>query len=468
MKPLSLQIKNWKSLTLISSIGLLFYGCSLSKAPEHNTIVAETLSSKTAIPPTWLAGSDTVMVENDWIKTFQDPELEAIIKEAIANNFDIQKAATNVTIASQNVIVASSKLKPQLGLSFGYNSLIDDNNKGAFGSSKGIGIVAWEPDIWGKLRANRSASEAYSQATALDFEYAKQSLVAITAKSWYQSVEASQLLAFSEQVVALYKDILELVITRRDLGKVSDLDVAEAKANLDEAQNGLLQATGINEETKRAIEVLLGRYPSTEIKTAKNFPILPPTVKTGIPSSLLERRPDIRAAEQLVITTFRNQEVSRLNMLPSFSFNLFGGLLSDHILSLLKLNPLMLSAGIGMNVPVYTGGMLKAQVQIATAQQQQAIANYGNVILNAFQEVENAIMYEDLLSKSLVLEQKVIINRTESVRIAKLKYQAGSIDLLSVLQLQNALIASQKNLISLQNEQLANRINLHLALGGNF
>ncbi|WP_264563753.1 TolC family protein [Flavobacterium sp. N3904] len=468
MKPLSKHIRNWKSLTLIGSIGLLLYGCALSKAPEHSDIVNETLSSKATIPPTWKAGSDTISVSNDWIKTFQDPELEAIIKEAVANNFDLQKAATNVTIASQNVIVVGSKLKPQIGLNFGYSSLIDDNNQGAFGSSKGLGLIAWEPDIWGKFRANRSASEAYSQATTLDFKYAKQSLVAITAKSWYQSVEANQMVAFSEEVVALYKNMLELVITRRNLGKVGDIDVAEANANLDEAQNGLLQAKGINEETKRSIEVLLGRYPSAEIKTVKNFPILPLAVKTGIPSSLLERRPDIMAAELLVVSAFRKEEVSRLNMLPSFSFNLFGGLLSDHILSLLKLNPLMLSAGIGMSVPVYTGGMLKAEVQIATAQQQQAIANYGGVVLNAFQEVENGIMYENLLSQSLALEQKVIINRTEAVRIAKLKYQAGSIDLLSVLQLQNALIASQKNLISLQNEQLANRINLHLALGGNY
>jgi len=328
--------------------------------------------------------------------------------------------------------------------------------------------VAWEPDVWGRLRAQRAAAEAGYQATALDYAYARQSLAATAARSWYLTIETSQLVALTEQSVAIYSKLLDLVKIRRTAGKISDLDVVEAGANLNASENELRSAQGLASQSRRDLEVLLGRYPNAELKVAENFAPLPPPVQPALPSSLLERRPDIVAAEQEVLAAFRTQEVAKLALLPSFTLNLDGGKLSDNLLSVLRLNPWMVSAAVGMYVPIYTGGALRAQIKIATAQQQQAVAGYGSVALRAFREVENGLTNEELLAQRLQFQLAEVQDRVESVRIANLQYKAGATDLLSVLQLQSDQIASQANLIKLRNAQLANLIDLHLALGGSF
>ncbi|GGG43220.1 TolC family protein [Bizionia arctica] len=462
-----IKTKHFANILSLFFIGLLIYGCALSKEPEHETIVSDALP-ETTIPETWIATSDTLEVVSEWLKSFNDPALETIVEEALQNNLNLQNAATAVQIAQQNVIIVGSQMKPQIGLNMGYQSIIDDGSKEVFGSGKALGIISWEPDVWGKIRAQKSSIGAYYEATELDYNYAKQSLVALTARSWYQAVQANQLYKLSNEVVTSYTELHELVKIRRDLGKVGDIDVAEANANLSEAKSDLIKAEGIVLETKRNLEVLVGRYPSSEIETAQNFTPVPPPIKPGIPSTLLERRPDILAAEKLVLSSFRNQEVAKLNMLPSFSLNLGGGLLSDNILSLLQLNPLVFAGGIGMSVPIYTGGRLKAQLQIATIEQQQAVLNYGIVMLNAFKEVETYLVSEDLIAKRIPFQQAILDDRNETVKFAELKYEMGQIDLLSVIQIKNKAIATKEELIKLLNEQLSNRISLHLALGGDF
>ena len=133
---------------------------------------------------------------------------------------------------------------------------------------------------------------------------------------------------------------------------------------------------------------------------------------------MLERRPDIVAAERAVLAAFRQEEAAKLALLPNFSFSLVGGRLGDPILSILHLNPWLASAAIGASIPIYEGGALRAQVKIATAQQAQAVARYGSVVLKAFREVENALANEQLLAKRLPLDQSAVVARTEAVRIA--------------------------------------------------
>lgn len=458
--------KNRLIILLLSAIAL--HSCALKKQPNQKQIVNQTFIDSNFIPKNWIVKTNADSVSNDWIKSFQDPMLDTIVAEAIKNNFNLQEAAANVDIAQQNVVLVASKMKPQVGLNLGYDSTIDDGNSSVYSSYKGFSIASWEPDVWGEIRAQKAEVFAVYEATALNYEYAKLSLAALVAKNWYQTIEANQIVLLYQQVVATYSEILTIVQTQRALGKVGDLDVAEANANLNAAQNILLQSKAIYAETQRNLETLLGRYPAAEIQTASQFAPLPKPIKAGLPATLLTRRPDVIAAEKLVVAAFRKEEYSKLALLPNFKINIGGGLLSDALLSVLQLNPWMLTGGIGLSVPIYSGGKIPAQIQIATLQQQQAVANYGAVCLRAFKEVENDLMYENILAQQLPFQQNVVANRTESVKMAKIKYELGKMDLLPVLQLQNALIVSQEELIKLQNAQLNNKINLHLALGGNF
>ena len=188
----------------------------------------------------------------------------------------------------------------------------------------------------------------------------------------------------------------------------------------------------------------------------------------SVPSALLERRADIVAAERVVFAAFRQQEAAELALLPSFGLSLDAGRLSNVVTSLLALNPWLASAAIGMSIPIYEGGALKAQVAIATAQQVQAVASYGSVTLNALREVEDSLANESLLAAQLPLDERSLRARTDAVRIATVQFIAGRQDLLWVAELQTAQLASQSNLIQLRAAQRANRIRLYQALGGGF
>ena len=453
-------------LTSILAAALLA-GCALKTPPTHTDVVAQALPSDTRLPPAWRADARGGEVNDDWLKSFDDPALDAIVAEAIARNPDLRAAATQVAIAQQTVVLVGSRLQPWVGLQLGASTTHDQDN-GTANSNTALVGVAWELDVWGRLRAQRAASEASAQAVALDYAYARQSLAATTAKLWYLAVESRQVLALNRRAVAIYADLLSLVQQRRSAGKDSDLDVVDVRAKLETAQSDVERAQQAFGEAQRGLEVLLGRYPAAEIEVASLYPALPPLPGLGVPSALLERRPDLLAAQQQVRVAFRREEAARLALLPEFSLSLAGGRLGDQVLSLLRLNPWLASAGIGVSIPIYEGGALQAKVEIATAQEQQAIARYGAVVLTALREVENSLANERLLALQLPLDQKALDDRSEAVRIATVQYKAGRRDLLWVAQLQTAQLASEASLIKLRGAQRTNRVQLVQALGGSF
>ncbi|MFO1477805.1 MAG: TolC family protein [Verrucomicrobiota bacterium] len=456
------------AILLACSLAPLLSGCALSRPPAHSQVVTNALPPSTSIPARWISPAGTNSVSDDWLKSFNDPRLEALVAEALTNNLDLRQAAASVEAARQTVVVVASQLKPRAGANLGVASTRDEHHDQWYNSNLETAGASWEPDVWGRLRSQRSAAEAGYQATALDYAFARQSLAAITAKSWYLAIETRQLLTLSEQSVTVYSNLFDLVKIRRDAGKVTDLDVAEAGADLSAAQGQLRVSQGLYSDSRRNLELLLGRYPAAELAVADHFTPVPPPVQAGLPSLLLERRPDLVAAERKVLAAFRVEEAAKLALLPSFSLNLAGGHLSDSMLSLLQMNPWMIHAALGMYVPIYQGGALRAQIRIANAQQEQAVAHYGGAALRAFRDVESALTHEELLADRLQLQQAEVRDRVEAVRISNLQYKAGAIDLLSVLQLQSDEIGSQANWIKLRNAQLANRIDLHLALGGSF
>lgn len=443
-------------------------GC-LSKPPSNAKVLHDSLPKSTKVPAAWTAdsGADGA-VTNDWLKSFHDPQLEAVVAEAIANNLDLVQAAAMVEVARQNVVVVASQLKPQIGLGLGVATLRDKSQDQNSNTINERFVIAWEPDVWGRLRAQRAAAKAGFEATALDYAWARQSLAATTSQAWYQAVELRRLVAISEKAVTDYKDLLHLSQAKRKAGQVGGLDVAESSARVDLAQSVLSTTRALFIASQRNIEVLLGRYPAAALDINPDFAPLPPPVQAGLPSTLLERRPDVVSAEHLVLASFRNLESAKLALLPRFALNFDGGRLSDALLSLLRLNPWFYHVPLGMTVPIYTGGKLNAEVKIANAQQQQAVAHYGGIILQAFDEVETALTNENLYAQQFQHLESSFREYTDSVRIAKLKYKAGASDMQQVLQLQTDQLSVEADLVKARNARLANRINLHLALGGAF
>jgi len=444
-------------------------GCSLAHPPQHSSVVAKSLPAGTTIPPAWSATSPaTDAVANDWLKSFNDPGLDAVVAEAIKNNLDLRQAAAKVEVARQNVVIVSAQLKPQVGAVFAAAGTRDTSQSGAYPSEGAYLGASWEIDVWGRLRAQRAAARADFEAVQLDYAFARQSLAATAAKSWYLTVEMRRLVALASQDVELYGGLLRLAKIREAAGKVASLDVIEASANLNEAQSQLQTMQALYSDARRNLEVLIGRYPSGELDVDSGFVPVPPPVPAGIPGSLLERRPDLLAAERQVLAAFRTLEASKLALLPTITLTADGGRLDDRLLSLLNLNPTLFHTALQIYVPIYQGGALRAQIKISSAQQEESLAAYGSAALGAFREVETALNNEGLLEASLAYQQAAEKDRNEAVRIGRIKYEAGVIDMLSLLQLQTAQIETEMEIVQTLNSQLANRINLHLDLGGSF
>lgn len=459
---------------LVTLVGLAFAagGCALKAPPTQTDVVKDALSKSTSIPQLWSATAMDERVTNAWVATFNDPRLDTLVAEAIAHNLDLREAVARVEMARQSVVVVGAQLWPHVNAQLaGHATYVKNTERDkteAIANNLEYAQVSWEPDLWGRFRAQRAAAEATYHATALDYAFARQSLAATTAKSWYQAIETRQLLGLAEQSVQIYSQLLALVRVRRTAGRVADLDVAEASANVNIAESELSIAKGLYSDARRGLEVLLGRYPSAEIEISAKFATLPGPVAPGLPASLLARRPDIVAAERRVLTAFRTKEAAQLALLPTLSLVLDGGRLTDRIFELLHLNPWLVHGGIGAAVPIFEGGALRADIKIATAEQEAAVAQYGSVVLRAFREVETALTNEGLLAQQIKSNQRALDDRIAAVRVAKTKYDVGTIDLLSVMILQSEELETQASVIKLRNARLANRIDLHLALGGGF
>jgi outer membrane protein TolC len=266
----------------------------------------------------------------------------------------------------------------------------------------------------------------------------------------------------------VYADLLNLVRTRNQVGQVGAQDVALAGADLDRARQRERAFATSGQQIVRGLEIVVGRYPSAELALAADLPPLPPSIPEGLPSELLERRPDLVAAERRVASAFHAIQAAQAARLPRIALTGFGGRSTSELLRLAGIGAGYWTLAANVVAPLFTGGALSARVDAATAEQQAALALYGQTALRAFGEVESTLTSEQLLADQQAYLEAVLAQDTEALRLGRLRYDAGATDLLHVLQLQARQLATSVDLIDIRNARLANRVALHLALGGGF
>jgi NodT family efflux transporter outer membrane factor (OMF) lipoprotein len=433
-------------------------------APEFKTVVPKEPDTPSA-ESRW-TGAISGKVTDGWLSTFNDEKLETLVVEALKNNRSLAAAAANLEAAEGLAKQAGARLAPAVNIGGGGQSTM---RKGSTSNLAGVALnVNWELDIWGKLRAAASAAEESYKASEADFKFGRQSLVAQMAKSWFLATETYLQEKLAEEAVAIYRRMLEIVNTRLELGEAQPQDVYLAKADLASAEERQRQAQGAFEQSVRSIEVLLGRYPSAELDVSREFTEILVPVPVGIPSELLERRPDIIAAERRVAAAFQRVKSAKAAKLPTIALTTSGGRSSNELINLIGANKGFFSLGANLLAPIDVGGGLEAQVNIETAQQKAALANYGQTALMAFSEVETGISNETLLNQRQELLAIAVKQNRKALQVAKTQYEFGEVDFLSVLQMQARLLGSRIELIRIKNAKLAQRVDLHLALGGSF
>ena len=399
-----------------------------------------------------------------WLATFDDPALSALVAEALLYNADLQAAAARVERASGYVAVASGAIFPSVGLAATYS--------GKSGGGGGLNAVflnaSLELDVWGRIRYGTAAAEAQSAAAQADYAYARQSLAALVAKSWFVAIEAGLQRAIVVDALNSSDSLLKLSQERLRIGNGNEQAVAEARANAGTYRDTLRQVELSREQALRALELLLGRYPAAEIAVAQQLAPIPPAISVGVPSELLERRPDVVAAERRVAAAFNRIGEAKAALLPRISLTAGGSSISSDVFVLQDRSNPAFSFGANLIAPIYQGGTLRAQVDIRTAEQKEAVANYARIAQNSFAEVENALAAENALRDRDAILDANITDNARALELVRIQFRVGSADQRAVEQRQLALYSAQTSRLRVQTERLAQRVNLYLALGGGF
>ena len=455
--------------TLLAGAALLG-GCAVHPPPTGPEIQEQTGTLPgLGLDRAWRSGeAPAESVQDDWLASFADGQLDDLVAEAVAHNSDLRVAAVRVEQAAAYVRLAQAALRPQIGLfgTGGGNASGGDINSALQGAMLGF---SWEPDLWGRLRYARNAAQEDQAAVTADFEFARQSIAASVAKSWFNATLAGLEQRRTEAMVAAAAGLVSFAEERRRVGAGDEQEVAAARAQQGNLEDSLLQLRLAQAQTLRALELLLGRYPAAELAARAELPELPGPVPAGLPLQGLERRPDIVAAERRVAAAFDRVGEAKAARLPRIVLNLSLSALASDVLELKPdfENP---SAGFGAKLlaPIYQGGALVTQVEIRTLEQKAAVADYARMALRALGDVEQALAAAENLAARATMLERVVADNQRALDLASTLHRIGKGDQRAVRQQELALESSRLALLAVRNAQLAERVNLHLALGGSF
>jgi NodT family efflux transporter outer membrane factor (OMF) lipoprotein len=438
-------------------------GCALQPPPSPQDIQAQTMQNLRA-PAQWAAApAPAGDVRDAWLASFNDAQLDPLVQEALAYNADLLVAAGRIEQAAAFAKLSGATLYPALNLLARGGGKLGGDNSGL----SGVGFFAsWELDIWGRARSAGAAGTAQYQSVLADTEYARQSIAAAVAKSWYLAIEARLQRALATAIVKAAEQTVTLAQDRLRIGRGDEYDVVLAQANLETYRDAARQLVFSEAQAQRALETLLGRYPAAALAVATALPTAVPAVPVGLPSELLERRPDVIAAQQRVAAAFNQVAEAKAARLPRIALTAGATSISSDLFVLKEQDNPVVSIGANLTAPIFNGWALQAQVEIRTAAQKVAAAEYAKVAQRAFAEVETALSATFAADEREAMLMNVVRSNARALEIAQTRLRVGAGDLRAVLQQEAALSSARASLVRVQADRLVQRVNLNLALGG--
>jgi NodT family efflux transporter outer membrane factor (OMF) lipoprotein len=449
---------------------VLMAGCIAGPPPKPEEIRHQGLGS-VALDHAWKAGEPAAgAVQDNWLASFNDSTLNSLVQEALVANPDLRIAASRMRQAAELLVQARAPQMPAVAI--GGTGGLKESGGGGDPSSALQGVVAaasWELDLWGRVRYGKMAAAEENVASQADYEFARQSIAAGVAKAWFAAIQLTQQAKLAGEMATSSGELARLTADRERVGAGSDVDTAMARANWHFLEDAQAQAEYARDQALRALELLLGRYPAAEIAASADFVAMPPAPPVGVPLNLLERRPDVIAAERRVAAAFNRVGQAKAAMLPAITLNLNFGYFDSDILELKDgfENP---SGGIGARLlaPIFQGGALRAQVRIRNLQQQEALAAYAGTALRALNDVESAISAGRALDTRVRSLSSAYDEQSRALTLTETSLRIGRSDKRALEQQRMAAANARIALLGVRAEQLAQRVNLHLALGGSF
>ena len=458
-------------IVCITHIGLALSGCVTPSQTEVEAQVDRATSDALpAVSETWRTATQGGPIQVGWVASFNDPVLTALVAEAQANNLNLAAAAAGVDQARALARQAGASLTPDLNLSLGADrgGRLDNGGAGAATSLNAGVQVSWEADLWGRIRSGAAQAAASAQAAEADYRFAQYSVAANTATAYFAAIEANLQTQIAQESLEALADTQRIVEVQYNEGVASAQDVALSRSDLAAAQDQVVTAEGASRDALRALELLLGRYPGADLAVRSTLPAVPQSPPAGVPSELLQRRPDLVSAERQVAAAFNAVNQAEAARLPTLSLTGSLGGASGELSNLLDSSNVAWSAGTSLLAPLFDGGRRRENVVIATAQQEAALAQYADTALRAFSDVESSLDQGGVLSNRERALQEAADQAAEAYRLAELRYKEGESSLLDLLTIQQRVIGTRSSLSSVQRLLLQQRVNLNLALGGSW
>lgn len=405
-----------------------------------------------------------------WWQVFKDPKLQELIRATLKQNYDLQLATERINAARAQVAVTRSSLFPQVQAGANFNGGKDNTFQAKYNFLTLVGDAAFQLDFFGRLRRATEASRAELLATDAARQTVVLTLVSDVANDYFTLLQMDLQLQITRDTVATQTDSLKLTKLRLEHGVATRLDVLQAQQVLDTANAQIPNLDREIGQEEDAINILLGNYPNGVPRgLALVEQELPPDVPPGLPSSLIERRPDIREAEQILVAANAEIGVAKAQLFPQVTLTGSAGGSFGRSSAFPGTFPTQIgiwSYGAQVAQPVFTGGALRGNLHLAESQHEQALIAYGQTIQRAFGDVSDALIGYDKLHQVRLRQQDTVADLQETVRISTLRYQGGTTTYLEVLDSQRSLYSAELSLASARGDEYRSLVQLYRALGG--
>ncbi len=432
-------------------------GCSLT--PQYERPKADLPESW--VEPTVVTSTDS---STEWNDVFQDAELEQLMTEALAANHDLAAATIRIEQAKATAKIASSRLVPYASTSVGGSRQKALNGARSLSSSDDSRLsVSYELDLWGANRANVQAAAARVAAREYDMQTTRLVLQADVASYYFQTLALKDRLAIARKNLEAARSLMSLVEVRYDKGAASGLDVAQQRTALLNIEAEVPQLQQSLTETQSALALLLGRVPRDfTIRTETLADVQPPAIAAGQPADLLQRRPDVRAAEAELVAANADIGVARAALYPSMELSATG--VVTNWLTGGSAGVAALAASLSQIL--FDGGELRGQVQLADASRRELVETYLQTVLTSVKEVNDSLSAVSTAERRTSLLMQTVEQAQLALRLATTRYQAGSEDLLTVLESQTSQLNAEDSLVQAKLARVNASITLFKALGG--
>jgi multidrug efflux system outer membrane protein len=450
-------------------LSTMFVGCMVG--PKYHRPAVDTPTAYRDLSQNPQMQSQTASYADlPWWQVFQDPKLQELIRTALKQNYDLQLAAERINAARAQLAITRSSLFPQVAGNANFSGGKENLEQSRYNFLTTTADAAFQLDFFGRLRRANEAARAQLLATEDARQVVVLTLVGDVASDYFTLLQLDLQLQITNETVSTQTDSVKLTNLRLEHGVATKLDVLQAQQVLDTANAQIPDLERQIAQQENAISILLGNYPQDVARgVALVAQTLPPQVPTGLPSSIIERRPDIREAEQILIAANADIGVAKAQFFPQISLTGGGGgsFGRSSVFSNLMTTQLGIwSYGGQVSQPIFTGGALKGNLHLAESEHKQALIAYRQAIQQAFGDVSDALIGYDKLHQVRTRQQDTVADLQETVRISTLRYKGGTTTYLEVLDGQRSLYGAELTLAAARGDEYRSLVQLYKALGG--